>query len=135
MKKVIIASLLCLLAKLSLAQPTNTESQSFLLKSLQIKGAHISHPEQIRSLSGLEEGKLITLPGYQISDAIKRIYKSEIFEDVRIQTDSISGKDIYLSIILKERSRISQVKVSGLKKAWKEDIEEQMGIVSGALFS
>ncbi|MEL6252501.1 MAG: outer membrane protein assembly factor BamA [Bacteroidota bacterium] len=135
MKKVISLFLLSLILASTYAQSLNTESQSFHLKSLEIIGARSAHPEQIINLSGLAEGMQITVPGFQISDAIKRLYASDLFEDVQIQKDRIDGNDIYLKLVLIERARVSGFKITGLKKRQMEDLQDKMGLVNGALFS
>lgn len=106
-----------------------------MLKSLRIKGAHATHPDQIKSISGLEEGQQITVPGYQISQAIKRIYRSDLYEEVQIQKDSISGNSIELSILVKERPRVTEVQILGVKKQQVEDLQEKMGVITGSLYS
>jgi len=117
------------------AQTTAIESKTYSLASLKIRGAHATHPDQIRNISGLTEGQQISVPGYQISQAIKRVYRSELYEEVHIERDTVIGNTIHLTLAVKERPRISGIQITGIKKQQAEDLQEKMEVISGSLYS
>lgn len=135
MKKIISSILLCLWILHSHAQPAAVESKSYTLASLKIQGAHSTHPDQIRNISGLEEGQQISVPGYHISQAIKRVYRSELYEEVHIEKDTVIGGSVYLTLEVKERPRISGIQITGIKKQQAEDLQEKIDVISGSLYS
>ena len=51
-------------------------------------------------ISGLSVGQYITLPGDEISDAVKRYWKHGLFSSVRIEADSIVDNKVYLKMCL-----------------------------------
>ena len=63
----------------------------------------------LTSLSGLEVGQLITVPGNEITNAIKRYWRHGLFSRVAITADSIVGSKIYLCIHLAMRPRVSVI--------------------------
>ena len=86
----------------------------------------------LTSLSGLEVGQLITVPGNEITNAIKRYWRHGLFSRVAITADSIVGSKIYLCIHLAMRPRVSVINYNGLKKSEREDMEAKLGIMKGS---
>ena len=81
--------------------------------------------------SGLSVGDLITVPGDEITSAVKRFWKHGLFSDVKILATKIEGNDIWLEIQLKQRPRISEVRYHGVKKGEREDIQMKLGLRKG----
>ena len=81
--------------------------------------------------SGLSVGDEITVPGEEITTAVKRFWKHGLFSDVKILATKIEGDQIWLEIQLKQRPRISQVNYHGIKKGEREDLEAKLGLKKG----
>lgn len=82
-------------------------------------------------ISGLTVGEQISIPGDEITDAIKRYWKHGLFSSVSIEADSIADDKVWLKIILSMRPRVSQININGVKKTEREDLDEKMGIIRG----
>lgn len=82
-------------------------------------------------LSGLSVGQNITVPGNEITEAVKRYWRHGLFSKVAITADSIVGSKIYLCIHLALRPRVSVINYSGVKKSEREDLENKLGILKG----
>ena len=78
-------------------------------------------------LSGLAVGQTITVPGDDITSAIKRYWRHGLFSDVRIEAEKIVGNKIYLKIVLSQRPRIAEIRYQGIKKSEREDLETKLG--------
>ena len=81
--------------------------------------------------SGLSVGDEVSVPGDEITQAIKRFWKHGLFSDVKILASKIEGDQIWLEIQLKQRPRISEVHYSGIKKSEREDLEAKLGLKKG----
>lgn len=81
--------------------------------------------------SGLSVGEEITVPGDEVTTAVKRFWKHGLFSDVKILASKIEGDQIWLEIQLKQRPRISEVHYSGIKKSEREDLEARLGLKKG----
>lgn len=81
--------------------------------------------------SGLSVGDEITVPGDEITTAVKRFWKHGLFSDVKILATKIEGDQIWLEVQLKQRPRISQVNYHGIKKGEREDLEAKLGLKKG----
>ena len=86
----------------------------------------------LTGISGLSIGQEISVPGNEISDAVKRYWRHGLFSEVSITADSIVGSRIYLNIHLKTRPRVSTINYTGLKKSEREDMETKLGIIKGS---
>ncbi len=82
-------------------------------------------------LSGLSVGQTITVPGDEVTQAIKRYWRHGLFSHARIEADSIVDNKIYLNIILAQRPRVSDIHYNGVKKSEREDLELKLGLARG----
>ncbi len=80
-------------------------------------------------LSGLQKGQRVTIPGEDITAAVKRYWKNGLFSSVSISVDSIVADSAYLHIKLAARPRISQINYNGVKKSEREDLETKLGLM------
>ena len=82
-------------------------------------------------ISGLAVGDVVSVPGDEITAAVKRYWKHGLFSDISISADKIQNDSIYLRISLKKRPQVSEINIEGVRKKEKEDLEQKMGIVVG----
>lgn len=80
-------------------------------------------------LSGLSVGQRISIPGEEITKAIKRYWRHGLFSNVQISVDSVVVDSAYLHIQLAQLPKISEINYSGVKKSEREDLETKMGLV------
>ena len=99
---------------------------------LAVKGVEGYEDYVLIGLSGLTVGQTISLPGTEITDAVKRYWKHGLFSKVSITADSIVGSKVYLCINLATRPRVSTINYYGLKKSEREDMEAKLGIMKGS---
>ena len=99
---------------------------------LAVKGVEGYEDYVLTGLSGLTVGQTISLPGTEITEAVKRYWKHGLFSKVSITADSIVGSKVYLCINLATRPRISTINYYGLKKSEREDMEAKLGIMKGS---
>lgn len=79
-------------------------------------------------ISELSKGDVIEIPGAEITNAMKKYQKIGLFSDVKIEKIGEDGNKVWLGIVLKERPRISDIQITGLKKSERQDIETQNGL-------
>ena len=81
--------------------------------------------------SGLSVGDEISVPGDEVTAAVKAFWKHGLFSDVKILANKIEGDSIGLEYQLKQRPRISEVNYHGIKKGEREDLEAKLGLKKG----
>ena len=99
---------------------------------LAVKGVEGYEDYVLTGLSGLAVGQMISLPGTEITEAVKRYWRHGLFSQVAITADSIVGQKVYLCIRLATRPRVSTINYNGLKKSERDDMEAKLGIMRGA---
>lgn len=109
--------------------------QTYILAGLEVVGAEYSDKNAIISLSGLKVGEAITIPGMQVSDVIKRLWKENIFSDIQVKVDNITGNTVFLVIEVKERPRISQFSFEGISKSQADDLREKINFIRGTILT
>ncbi len=102
------------------------------LGGLSVKGVEGYEDYVLTSLSGLTVGQKISLPGTEITEAVRRYWKHGLFSKVSIAADSIVGDKLYLCIHLATRPRVSTINYNGLKKSERSDMEAKLGIMKGS---
>ncbi|KAA6309742.1 Outer membrane protein assembly factor BamA, partial [termite gut metagenome] len=83
-------------------------------------------------LSGLSVGQKITIPGEEITQAVRRYWRHGLFSNVSITAERYEGKKIYLKISLMQRPRISELHYHGVKKSEREELGKRLGLVVGS---
>lgn len=82
-------------------------------------------------ISGLGVGDEVSIPGDEITAAVKRYWKHGLFSNVRIEADRIQNDSVYLKIVLSTRPQVSVLNINGVKKGEKDELEKKCGIVKG----
>ena len=100
---------------------------------IKIIGAKYLDPIALKSLSGLKIGDQISIPGESISGAIKKLWKQGIIGDIKILIDKIEEGKVYLSIVLKERPRLSTFKLNGIGRTHTSELNEKINLIRGRI--
>lgn len=100
-----------------------------------VKGVEGYEDYVLTSISGLAVGQQVTVPGTEITEAVKRYWRHGLFSKVSVSVDSIVGSKVYLCFNLALRPRVSTINYSGLKKSEREDLEARLGIMAGSQVS
>lgn len=137
--KLIYTTLLLLTAQISLAQHTIVKPEMVYagtprtcrIASIGVEGVQGYEDMMLISISGLTVGQEVTLPGSEITAAVRRYWKHGLFSQVSIVADSIVGDDAYLTIHLATRPRISTINYIGLRKSEITDMENKLGLLKG----
>ena len=131
---ILLSGTLIVSAQETIVKPTilySNTAHKYTIGGINLYGAENLEPSIVIGLSGLSVGDVISVPGDEVTSAIKRFWKHGLFEDVSIAADSIVGNKIYLGISLKQRPRVSQLNFNGIKKSEREDLELKIGIIKG----
>ena len=126
-----------------IAQEANTDEDSkpvilysgtpkqYEIADIKVEGVKNYEDYVLIGLSGLSVGQTITVPGDEITGAIKRYWRHGLFSNVQITAEKIEGDKIWLKISLTQRPRIADVRYHGVKKSERTDLESKLGMVKG----
>ena len=129
------------LGKLAISQDLSDTSkqkivQGAIAKEYEIAEAKVfgnvyTDGNTIRLLAGLYAGDKVTIPGEKFAEAIKNLWKNNLFDEIEITADSVTADKIWIGIRIKERPRLWNVKFIGVSKSDKEDLQEKIRFVQG----
>lgn len=106
--------------------------KKYTIADVQISGIRYLDKTVLVQLSGLKVGDMVTVPGEEITSAIRKLWQQGLFSDVEITASKIVDDKIWLDIYLQERPRLSDVNFSGVSKSEKDDITEKVLLLKGS---
>ena len=107
--------------------------REYTIGGITVSGARNFDTQAIILFSGLTIGEKITIPGDQISQAIKNLWKQKLFDNITISVSEIKGDEIFLDIGLTERARLSRYKFEGVSKGEAESLREKINLITGTI--
>ena len=114
------------------AQIENYVSGSkYFIEDISVTGNTSFNKQTIVTFSGLRKGQEIIIPGEKTSNAIKKLWASNLFSDVDLYVAKVEGKSIYLNIEVKELPTLEEIKITGVKKSKREDIIKENKLNKG----
>ena len=105
--------------------------QKYEIAGITVSGIDNYEDYVLIGLSGLSVGQVITIPGEEITAAVKRYWKHGLFSNVSITVEKVVGSQAYLNIALTQRPRLSKLNFNGVKKSEREDLEAKLNFKQG----
>ena len=113
-----------------------TQPKDYVLADISIKGIKFLSKSTITDISALKINQIISVPGNDISIAINKLWKQNLFSDIKIEYDKIINDSIYLNIILKEYPRLSKFKFKGdISKSNITTLKEDLKLMRGKVLT
>ena len=103
-----------------------------VIAGIAVSGVEGYEDYMLAGISGLTVGQEVSLPGQEITDAVKRYWRHGLFSKVTVAADSIVGDKLYLHFYLATRPRVSVINYTGVKKSEKSDLEAKLGLLKGS---
>ena len=116
------------------AQDTNFENgKNYILGDVEVTGKVNYNPQTIITFAGLEKGQNIIVPGEEVSNAIKKLWKLGYFNDINVYVTKIQNDSIYIELNINELPKLADVKITGVKKGEKEDLIKDNDLKKGKI--
>lgn len=112
-----------------------SKAKKYILGGISVKGNKKFTDQSIIAYSELTVGKEIKVPGDQLSSAIKKLWRSKLFNNVDVYAQKIDSNAIYLQFIVQELSKLNKVTFSGIKKGKIEDLQKETDFKKGAMLT
>ncbi|MDE6575590.1 MAG: outer membrane protein assembly factor BamA [Muribaculaceae bacterium] len=105
--------------------------RTYEIAGITIEGAPAYDDYLVLGYANLKVGDKVTIPGDDITDAVKRLMKQNLFAQARIELEKTAGNKAWLKIILRTQPRISAVNYYGAKKGEIKDLQERLQLIKG----
>jgi outer membrane protein insertion porin family len=93
------------------------QGKKYILAKVSVVGKISFNEQTVVTFSGLQKGQEITVPGEEISGAIKKLGKLGLFDEISFYVNKIENDSIYLDLNIVELPKLNQVKFVGIKKS------------------
>ena len=81
---------------------------------------------------GLEVGQTVTVPGDPaLADAIRSIYRTNLFSDVKVVEERRVGSGVYLGIRVEEVPKLAEFTFENMKKGHRNDLKKELPLITG----
>ncbi|NQY04625.1 MAG: BamA/TamA family outer membrane protein [Flavobacteriaceae bacterium] len=96
-------------------------ARDYVIGGIKVTGNVSFNEQTVITYSGLRKGQEVAIPGEAISNAIKKLWNSNLFSDVNVYIDRTEGNVIFLELEIQELPELDVVQVLGLKKKGKKE--------------
>ncbi|WP_313384951.1 outer membrane protein assembly factor BamA [Chishuiella sp.] len=100
-------------------------AKTYKLKDIVVTGDTKYSKNQIIRYAGFAIGEDIELPGTKVNNAVKKLWRSNIFSDIDLYVYKIEGNEVTLELSLVSVPSLGEIKMNGVKKSQREDIIKQ----------
>lgn len=109
------------------------QGKKYILANVKVNGK-ISYNEQtVVTFAGLEKGQLLTVPGEELSNAIKKLGKLGLFSDIDFYVNKVEADSIWLDLDIVELPKLSEAKIQGVKKSKVEGLIKDNSLTKGKI--
>ena len=115
-------------SNLNYANPTE-----YYIGGIEVTGLNVLDKNAMISLTGLKIGDKIKIPGDQISSAVRKLWKHGLVGDVQVLVERIEGQNVFLTVKLSERPRLTEYYFSGITKGRQSSLKEDLTLIKGKI--
>ena len=127
-------------SRVKTAQPPVTDSNlnyanptEYYIGGIEVTGLNILDKNAMISLTGLKIGDKIKIPGDQISGAIRKLWNHGLVGDAQILVEKVEGQNVFLTIKLAERPRLTEYYFTGISKSRQSSLKEDLKLIKGKI--
>ncbi|MGO4772147.1 outer membrane protein assembly factor [Flavobacterium sp. W22_SRS_FK3] len=93
------------------------QGKKYILAKVSVVGKISFNEQTVVTFSGLQKGQEITIPGEEISSAIKKLGKLGLFDEIAFYVNKVENDSIFLDLNIVELPKLNEVKFVGIKKS------------------
>ncbi|MCR5709537.1 MAG: outer membrane protein assembly factor BamA [Bacteroidales bacterium] len=111
--------------------------KTYVVGGIRVDGTKYLAESQLLSVLGIHPGDVVTVPGADVSAAVKRIWLQGAATTIGFYVDSLSaGRDTaWFCLEIQERPRVVTWNYRGVKNSERDDIKEKLNLRRGAPLS
>nr|WP_249037479.1 outer membrane protein assembly factor BamA [Lacinutrix venerupis] len=106
-------------------------SKEYTIADIKVVGNTTFSEQTIITFSKLKKGDEILIPGEEISNAIKKLWKTNLFSDIEVYISKTEGDAAYLEIRLSDLPTLNELKIVGVKKGKQEALIKENKLQEG----
>ena len=137
MRKVLVIILSAIVSSFAYGQSTvdYNNPQMYEVAEIEARGLQYLDNGAVISITGIQVGDNISIPGDDISFAIKKLWKQGLFSDISLSYEIVEGRKIKVYIDLVERPRLTQYVFNGVRKSKQSELSDELTLVKGRILT
>lgn len=104
------------------------QGKTYILAKVDVVGKISFNANTVTTFAGLEKGQEITVPGEEISNAIKKLGKLGLFDEISFYVNRVENDSIFLDLHVEELPKLNEVKFVGISKSKIEGLIKDNGL-------
>jgi len=120
--------------QVTIQDPTDITPLEFEIREITVTGIVTARESYVVSSSGLRVGERVRIPGDQISNGIRQLFRSGLFSDVQITHERVSG-GVSINIHVQEQPRLQRYEIIGVRRSQRRELRERLNLISGLAFT
>ena len=117
--------------QIRIEDPTRARTSQFEIQEITVSGVVTARDSYLISSSGLRVGDNISIPGEEISNAIRQLYRTGLFSDVEILHERVGANGVNIEIRVQEQPRLQRYEIEGVRRSHRRDLREKLNLLSG----
>ena len=130
-KKLFVAALILSSLSITAQEDQFQKGKKYTIEEIAVTGDSNFSDQTVVTYSGLRKGQELFIPGEKTSNAIKKLWGSNLFSSIDLFVSKIEGDKVYLEIHLVDLPEMNEVKINGLKKGKIEEVVKENKLEKG----
>lgn len=105
--------------------------REYEIGGITVSGVRYLNEDILITISGLQVGNKIKVPGMEIQKGIQNLWKQGLFSNVKIFVSRFIDDKVFLNIELQERARLASFTFRGIKKGDADEIRDKIKLIKG----
>ncbi len=110
---------------------TTETSETYTLGGVTIIGAEYTDQQAVKLFSALQIGQELTIPGEEITRAIRNLWAQELFSDIAVELAEVRDSRAYLVIRVDELPRLTRYNFEGVSRSEQETLKGKIELLTG----
>ena len=130
-KQLLIAVFIFASISINAQESEYKKGDKYTIEEITVTGDSNFSDQTVITYSGLRKGQEIFIPGEKTSNAIKKLWSSNLFSSIDLYISKVEGDKVYLEIHLVDLPEMNEVEIKGLKKGKIEEIIKENSLQKG----
>ncbi|HEY1114857.1 MAG TPA: POTRA domain-containing protein [Chitinophagaceae bacterium] len=110
--------------------------KEYTINSIKVTGANFLDTAIVRSISGLQIGDKVQIPGSDaFAKSIGNLWRQRLFSNVQIFITAVRDETIDVEINVQERPKLGNFKFIGIRKSEAEELQGKIGLAKSTIIT
>ncbi|MDX2127997.1 MAG: outer membrane protein assembly factor BamA [Chloroherpetonaceae bacterium] len=104
----------------------------YRILGISIEGLSTIEEKDVLARFPIQVGQEITVPGFEIANAVKRLWRQRLFSEIKIEIEKKTDEGVFLLVRVREYPVLSAIEFEGNDELDEEDLQKQALLIKGS---